>query len=92
MRPHQKTGSNTAQLRPYTRMLGQYQLSAEKLLHRLDILKTELREMQLNKRGTPESALAQKKLETRIMLLRTEFYELTDCIREIRFYAEREKQ
>ena len=57
-----------------------------------DKLQSELREMQMHKSGSAASALEQQKLEKRIMLLRTEYYEMTDCIREIGLYAEKEAQ
>ena len=92
MRELQKTTVQTSACQPYTAMLGQYQQVSQKLLNRFGILKVQLREMQMHKRNTAASALEQKKLEQRILLLQTEFYELTDIIREIRFYAEREMQ
>ena len=92
MNNRQNMTKSWVQQAPYTQMLGQYRQSAEKLLCRLKLLQSELREMQMHKNGSAASALEQQKLEKRIMLLRTEYYEMTDCIREIGLYAEKEAQ
>lgn len=78
------------QHQPYTAMLRQYNDAADRLKERLQTLKDELKEMQERGQDSAESAFAQRILERRMDLLRTEYYELTDCIRDIAFYAERE--
>ena len=42
------------------------------------------------KKYTRESANAQRILERRMDLLRSEYYEITDCMREIGIYAAKE--
>ncbi len=76
---------------PFTTMLQQYNEAADRLKERILILKLALKEMQCHKKNTLESANAQKVLERRIDLLRTEYYEITHTIREIAFYAAREQ-
>lgn len=92
MRMNPNTETQWEQHTPYTVMLRQYREAADKLVHRLEQLKGELRNMQRNKRGTLESAQAQKQLEQRILMLRTEYADITDTIGEIRYYAAREVQ
>ena len=77
---------------PYTAMLRRYQTAADKLVSRQDELKGALRQMLHSKQGTPASAHEQKVLEDRLLLLRTEYVELADAMRQIRFYAAREAQ
>ena len=80
------------QHQPYTAMLAQYRSAADRLKCRLQTLRQELKEMQYAKQYTKESANAQRILERRMDLLRTEYYEITDCMREIGVYAAKEKQ
>lgn len=92
MNMHTNNQETWIQHTPYTAMLRQYQAAADKLLQRLAQLKAELHQMQQHKRGTLDSAQAQKQLEQRILLLRTEYVDLTDTIYEIGGYAAREVQ
>lgn len=92
MRMNPNTETRWEQHTPYTVMLRQYREAADKLVHRLEQLKSELRNIQRDKRGTLESAQVQKQLEQRILMLRTEYVDLTDAIGEIGYYAAREVQ
>lgn len=92
MRMNPNTETHWEQHTPYTVMLRQYREAADKLVHRLEQLKSELRNIQRDKRGTLESAHVQKQLEQRILMLRTEYVDLTDAIGEIGYYAAREVQ
>ena len=76
---------------PYTVMLQQYSDAADRLRQRLQTLKLELKAMQNHKKNTLESANAQRILERRIDLLHAEYYEITSCMRDIGFYAEKEQ-
>lgn len=77
---------------PYTAMLTEYRAAYEQLKQRIDVLKTELSDMQQGKAGTYASAQAQAQLERRIQILREERSEITDVIRSILPYAEQEVQ
>lgn len=77
---------------PYTVMLRDYQTAADLLRRKIAVLRQELCRVESAKCGTLASAQLQKQLEQRIMLLRTEYYEITDIIREIGPYAAREVQ
>ena len=77
---------------PYTAMLRQYSAAADRLMLRLRELQQECKILQQSKKHTAESANAQRSLERRIDLLRSEYYETIDCIREIGIYAAKETQ
>ncbi len=87
---NQNQNVNWVQNQPYTVMLAAYRLAAERLQNRLEQLKQELRHLQQCKQYTRESADREKDLEHRMDLLRSEYYELTESMREIRIYAEKE--
>ena len=80
------------QHQPYTAMLRQYRAAADRLKQRLNDLRNELKTMQHTKKYTRESTNAQRMLERRMDLLRSEYYEITDCMREIGIYAAKEAQ
>ena len=88
------TGQNETrweQEKPYSAMLMRYQQAAEAVRERRTLLLGELRSLLHMKEGTRQSPGRQADLEKRIMALRDEYDDLTDAIREIRIYAEREK-
>lgn len=76
--------------RPYSAMLTCYERAAAAARERRRLLMDELRVLLERREGTRLSARMQSDLEKRIMLLRDEYDDLTDAIREIRLYAERE--
>ncbi len=88
---NQNTTVNWVQDQPYTAMLRDYSRAADRLLLRMAALRTELRQLQQCKKYTRESADKQKSLEHRVDLLRSEYYDLTLCIREIGIYAAKEQ-
>ena len=92
MNTNQMNQEPWVQHRPYTLMLQQYCAAADRLMLRLRSLQQEYREMQQCKKHTLESANAQRILERRMDLLRSEYYEITDCMREIGIYAAKESQ
>lgn len=75
---------------PYSAMLKKYERAAEAAKARRTELADQLRALLHQKEGTLRSATRQKELEKRIMTLRDEYDDLTDAIREIRIYADRE--
>lgn len=75
---------------PYTAMLHAYKAASEKLLHRIAVLREELRGMQNEKAGTLASARKQTLLELRIQTLRTEYEDTCDIIAMLRGYAGKE--
>ncbi len=75
---------------PYSKMLLCYEQAAALVQARRAELRDELRALVTHKEGSKASALAQSMLEKRIMTLRDEYDDLSDAIREIRIYAERE--
>ncbi len=89
---NQNSRENWVQTKPYTAMLRSYEKAAEKLRLRRTALMLQLRAAAEQKQGTLVSAKKQKELEERIALLRTEYYELTEIMRTLRVYAEREVQ
>ena len=88
---NQNQNARWLQKQPYTLMLLEYRAAADRLLDRITLLRHELRCIQLCKKHTRESADAQRNLERRIDLLRSEYYEITDSMREIRIYADKER-
>lgn len=86
---HQETW---VQHQPYTVMLHQYRDAANRLKQRITMLSLELKAMQDRSGDSAESADRQRTLEQRVDLLRTEYYEITDCMQEIAVYAEKEQQ
>jgi len=88
----QNTHEAWVQTKPYTAMLRSYEQAAEKLRLRRAALTVLLRAASEQKQGTAASARKQKELEERIELLRTEYYELAEVMREVRIYAEQEVQ
>ena len=76
---------------PYTAMLLQYRKAAERIQTRLCVLRGELKDAAAHKQYTAASADLQRSLERRMDLLRTEYYEITDCMRKIGCYAEMEQ-
>lgn len=80
------------QTKPYTAMLRSYEKAAEKLRLRRSALTLLLHTAAQQKQGTADSAKKQKELEERLALLRAEYYELTEVMQALRFYAEREEQ
>ena len=75
---------------PYTAMLRTYSAAASRLQERLKQLRLELNAAKQCKQHTRASADAQRILERRMDLLRAEYYEVTDCMREIGIYAGKE--
>ena len=75
---------------PYTAMLREYRVAADKINIRLEELKQELARMQAHKAGTFSSSQAQRRLEQKMQMLREERGELAEDIRALRFYAGRE--
>lgn len=76
---------------PYTAMLHAYSAAAERLRGRIALLRAELNDTKRCKLHTRASADRQRILERRMDLLRSEYYEITDCMREIRIYAAKER-
>ncbi len=89
---HAKQNAEWITQAPYTAMLASYRSAAEKLKHRIDVLKQELSVMKKRKAGTYASAQAQALLERRIQMLREERSDIADVIRSILPYAEQEVQ
>ena len=76
---------------PYTQMLDKYQAAAAMVAARKADLRNELKLIQREETGRERSVDEEAALYKRIEMLRMEYEELTDAIREIRIYAERER-
>ena len=79
--------NNTA---PYTAMLADYELAAQRLKQRIAELQPELKACV--RAGTLESARAQTLLQARIQMLRNEYEDTQSVMQTLRGYAAREVQ
>ncbi|MCQ2416378.1 MAG: hypothetical protein MJ071_01035 [Oscillospiraceae bacterium] len=77
--------------KPYTQMLGKYESAAEKVAEKKQALRSELKQIQREEARRERSLEEEAALYKRIETLRMEYEELTDAIREIRIYAEKEQ-